>query len=432
MNYEEARVYLDSVAKYGSVLGLENIRELLRRMGDPQNELKFIHISGTNGKGSVLAYLSTVLKEAGYRVGRYISPTLFSYRERIQVNGEYIKKESLARHASAVRKVIGEMQAEGRMHPTLFEIETVISFLYFLEEKCDIVVLETGMGGAQDATNIIETTILEILVPISMDHMQFLGNTLAEIAAQKAGIIKRGTVVVSAAQKPEAMAVIEERVREQHCELRVADAGRADHICYGLEKQSFSYGGFEDLEITMAGSYQIINAVVAAEAVLALNSLGFHINEENFRAGMRKTQWRGRFTVIRREPYFIIDGAHNRDGALVLKDSIKKYFGGRRIFYLCGVFKDKEYEEILKTTAPYSEWIVTIQTPDNPRALPSEELAEAAKKYFPNVRAAKSIEDGVRTVLGMADRGDDVILAFGSLSFLGELTRIVEGLKERK
>lgn len=432
MNYEEARVYLDSVAKYGSVLGLENMRELLGRLGNPQNKLKFIHISGTNGKGSVLAYLSTVLKEAGYRVGRYISPTLFSYRERIQVNEEYIRKESLARHTLAVQEVINEMQAEGLAHPTLFEIETVISFLYFLEEKCDIVVLETGMGGAQDATNIIETTILEVLVPISMDHMQFLGNTLEEIAAQKAGIIKKNTVAVSAGQRPEAMAVIEERAREQHCELRIADAGRADDICYGLERQSFSYGGFENLEITMAGSYQIINAVVAVEAIMALRELGYDISDASLRAGMKKTQWRGRFTVIREKPYFIIDGAHNRDGALVLKDSIERYFPGRRLFYLCGVFRDKEYEEIIKTVAPYSGQMVTIQTPDNPRALPAEELAKTAGKYIRHVQAAKSIADGVQTILRMADKEDDVILAFGSLSFLGELTRTVEELKERK
>ncbi len=432
MNYKEARVYLDSVTKYGSVLGLENMRELLGRLGNPQNGLRFLHISGTNGKGSVLAYLSTVLKEAGYRVGRYISPTLFSYRERIQVDGEYIKREALARHVSTVQRVIEEMQAQGLAHPTLFEIETVISFLCFLEEKCDIVVLETGMGGAQDATNIIETTVLEVITPISMDHMQLLGNTLAEIAEQKAGIIKKNTAVVTARQKPEAMAVIEKKAKEQHCTLLIADGKEARDVCYGLERQSFSYGGYDNLEISMAGSYQITNAVLAVEAVKALKALGYHISRESLYAGMRKTQWRGRFTVIGRDPCFIIDGAHNRDGALALRDSIERYFAGRRLFYLCGVFKDKEYEEILKITAPYSDWMAAIQTPDNPRALPAQELAKTAGKYIRHVQAEQSIEDGVKAALQAADRKDDVILAFGSLSFLGELTRIVEELKERK
>ena len=186
MNYQEARVYLDDAAKYGSVLGLENMREMMAGLGDPQGQLKFIHISGTNGKGSVLAYLSTILKEAGYRVGRYVSPTLFSYRERIQVNEEYIKKESYARHVSAIKKVIDDMTAAGKAHPTPFEIETAVAFLYFAEEHCDIVVLETGLGGDTDATNIIRTPVMEVLVSISMDHMQFLGNTITEIARHKA------------------------------------------------------------------------------------------------------------------------------------------------------------------------------------------------------------------------------------------------------
>lgn len=431
MNYEEARVYLDSVAKYGSVLGLENMREMLGRLGNPQNRLKFIHISGTNGKGSVLAYLSTVLKEAGYRVGRYISPTLFSYRERIQVDGEYIKKDSLAAHTAAVKKVIDEMQEEGKPHPTLFEIETVISFLYFLEQNCDMVVLETGMGGAEDATNVIETTVLEVLVPISMDHMQFLGNTLEEIAGHKAGIIKENTVVVSALQKPEAAAVIEKRAEERHSSLRIADWRQATDLCYGIEKQSFSYKEFSHLEISLAGSYQMINGVIAVEAVLALRKLGYEISEKALREGLKNTIWRGRFTVIHKEPLMVMDGAHNRDGALVLRDSIERYFKGKRIFYLCGVFKDKEYEEILKITAPYSHDMVTIQTTGNPRALPAEELARAAKKYIRNVQAAGSIKEAVRMVMDQAGK-DDVILAFGSLSFLGELTKAVEELKERK
>ena len=182
MNYEEARAYLDDAARYGSVLGLDTMKELLARLGNPQDDLKFIHIGGTNGKGSVLSYLSAVLKEAGYRVGRYISPTLFSYRERIQVNEIYIKKDALARLTTQIQSCADEMVRDGAPHPTAFEIETALCFLYFREEKCDLVVLEVGMGGATDATNVIKTTVLEVLASISMDHMGFLGDTLAEIA----------------------------------------------------------------------------------------------------------------------------------------------------------------------------------------------------------------------------------------------------------
>ena len=250
MDYREARVYLADAAKYGSVLGLENMGELLRRLGNPQDDLKFIHISGTNGKGSVLAYLSTVLKEAGYRVGRYISPTLFSYRERIQVNEEYIEKEPLARLTGRIAEAAAGMVQEGRAHPTVFEIETALGFLYFREKACDIVVLETGLGGLEDATNVVKTTLLEVITPISMDHIGILGDTLREIAEKKAGIIKSDTVVVTAEQEPEAMEVIRRRAKEKECRLFMEEKARLSDIRYGYEKQYFSYGGYENLEIS--------------------------------------------------------------------------------------------------------------------------------------------------------------------------------------
>ena len=202
MNYTEARVYLDEISKYGSVLGLESMKELLDRLGNPQDDLKFIHISGTNGKGSVLAYLSTVLSGAGYRTGRYISPTLFSYRERIQVDQEYIEKDALARHVTKIAAAVEDMKTAGLAGPTAFEIETALAFLYFKEKHCDIVTLETGLGGLLDATNVIRTPVIEVIASISMDHMDCLGDTLEKIAQQKAGIIKPNTLVVSAAQQP--------------------------------------------------------------------------------------------------------------------------------------------------------------------------------------------------------------------------------------
>ena len=228
MNYEEARVYLEEASKYGSVLGLDNMRHLMERLGNPQDSLKFIHISGTNGKGSVLAYLSTILTEAGYRVGRYISPTLFSYRERIQVNGERIGKEALAKHVTAIAEAIRDMEEHHLTNPTPFEIETALSFLYFQKQKCDLVVLETGLGGALDATNIIKTPVMEVIAPISMDHMAFLGDTLEEIAAQKAGIIKPHTKAVSAPQEAGAGKVLEEKAKEQGASLEFLDYGRGE------------------------------------------------------------------------------------------------------------------------------------------------------------------------------------------------------------
>lgn len=428
MNYREARGYLENAGKYGSVLGLENMREMLGRLGNPQDDLKFIHIAGTNGKGSVLAFLSTVLKEAGYRVGRYISPTLFTYRERIQVNEACIEKEALARLVTRIAGVIDGMQQEGKTHPTVFEIETVLGFLYFQEKGCDLVVLETGLGGLLDATNVVTTTVMEVLVSIGKDHMGFLGDSLEEIAENKAGIIKPGTAVVTCEQRPEVQGVIKKACLERGCSLRVAKYSQAGHIKYGFESQHFSYGGYENLKISLAGAYQISNAVLAVEAVLGLLSLGYRIPEEALRAGLSKASWKGRFTVVNKEPLFIIDGAHNRDGAKALEESLRLYFGNRKLHYIMGVFRDKEYREMIRITAPLAEDIIAVETPENERALPAEELARNIEHINPQVRPEKDILKAVRETIE-AVGNDDVILAFGSLSFLGEITKALDTVR---
>ena len=419
MNYKEARVYLDEVSKYGSVLGLESMRELLRRLGDPQNELKFIHISGTNGKGSVLAYLSTILTGAGYRTGRYISPTLFSYRERIQVDGEYIEKESLACHVTAIAAAAEDMQKAGLPSPTVFEIETALAFLYFKEKRCDIVTLEVGCGGLLDATNIITTTLMEVIASISMDHTDLLGDTLAKIAAQKAGIIKPDTMVVSAQQKSEAAQVIEDTCKEQHCTLQMVDESKISNVHYGAEGQTFSYKTWENVAISLAGSYQIKNAALALEGVEALRKLGYALSDQQVREGLLHTAWRGRFTTLRRDPTVIIDGAHNPAAALELKESLERYFPGKTLYFVMGMFKDKDYAQVIDLTAPLARHIITVETPGNPRAMPARELAEAVGKVNPSVEWADSVAHGVEKALAMAGK-EDAVIVFGSLSFLGE------------
>lgn len=419
MNYKEARVYLDEVSKYGSVLGLESMRELLRRLGDPQNELKFIHISGTNGKGSVLAYLSTILSGAGYRTGRYISPTLFSYRERIQVDGEYIEKESLACHVTAIAAAAEDMQKAGLPSPTVFEIETALAFLYFKEKRCDIVTLEVGCGGLLDATNVITTTLMEVIASISMDHTDLLGDTLAKIAAQKAGIIKPDTMVVSAQQKSEAAQVIEDTCKEQHCTLQMVDESKISNVHYGAEGQTFSYKEWGNVTISLAGSYQIKNAALALEGVEALRKLGYALSDQQVREGLLHTAWRGRFTTLRRDPTVIIDGAHNPAAALELKESLERYFPGKTLYFVMGMFKDKDYAQVIDLTAPLARHIITVETPGNPRAMPARELAEAVGKVNPSVEWADSVAHGVEKALAMAGK-EDAVIVFGSLSFLGE------------
>lgn len=426
MNYAEARVYLDEVSKYGSVLGLENMRELLDRLGNPQDDLKFIHISGTNGKGSVLAYLSTILSGAGYRTGRYISPTLFSYRERIQVDEQKIEKESLARHVTAIAKAIDEMKAENAGNPTAFEVETALAFLYFKEKDCDIVVLETGLGGALDATNIIKTTVMEVIAPISMDHMEFLGDTLEKIAMQKAGIIKPHTSVVSASQEADAKKVLANVCKENRCNMYMVDPTQITDVIYDVEEQQFTYKNWKDIKITLAGSYQILNAALALEGVEELRRLGYHLTDEQVRKGLYRAVWRGRFTLLSKNPAVIIDGAHNPGAAKELKHSLDLYFKGKNLYYIFGVFQDKDYQEVIRLTAPMAKHIITVQTPGNPRALPANELKEAVRLVNPSVEAAQSIQEAVKKSLQMAKK-EDAIIIFGSLSFLGEAEKAVKG-----
>ena len=390
--------------------------------------MKFVHISGTNGKGSVLAYLSTVFKEAGYRTGRYISPTLFSYREKIQVNEKFIGREDLSRLTEKVKAAAEEMQNCAAGDPTIFEIETALAFLYFVEQKCDIVILETGLGGALDATNVITTPVMEVIASISMDHMEFLGDTLGKIAYQKAGIIKPDTSVVSAMQQPEAMEVICNVCRERDCTFQAVDPEQIKDISYGYEGQSFSYKNWENIKISLMGSYQIKNAVLALEAINALRKLGYDLKDRAVYQGMKKAIWKGRFTLISKDPVILMDGAHNPAAAEELVRSLKLYYAGKKFYYIFGMFRDKDYAQVIRLTAPMAEHIITVQTPGNPRALPAAELKEAVAEVNPSVEAAESLHMAVNQVMERID-SDSVVVIFGSLSFLGEAEMAVNRYK---
>ena len=340
MNYQECRAYIDDSAKYGSVLGLDNMREMLDRLGNPQDAVPYVHVAGTNGKGSVIAYLYTTLTRAGYKVGRYISPTLYSYRERLEIAGEKISQEDFAKYVTEISRSIDQMTAVGMNHPTPFEIETAAAFLYFKEENCDLVLLETGMGGNLDATNIVKNTKLAVLVSISMDHMSFLGNTLGEIAEKKAGIIKPGCRVVTTKQKPEAAQVIADTCNKLHVPCVVSDPDEAVLEKESVFGQTFSYKG-EEFAISLAGVYQKENAVLALNALEELDRLGWTTTMEQRKDGLLHTSWKGRFTVINKKPLFIVDGAHNAGAADKMAESIRHYFNGKKLIYIMGVFADK-------------------------------------------------------------------------------------------
>lgn len=425
MNYKQTVEYIESLSSLGIVPGLDNMKELCKRLQNPQKDLKIVHIAGTNGKGSVLSYVSTILKCAGYKTGCYISPTITDYRERFQINGKMISAKHLCSYVEEVKAICDSMQEEGLPHPTPFEVETAIAFLYFARENCDIVVLETGMGGRLDATNTIETPLVAVIASISMDHMKFLGNTLTEIAKEKAGIIKNGCYVISMKQEEEVERVLASQAEKLHCTYVVADAKKASKIRYGIEKQKFNYDLYKDLEIILAGKHQIDNAVLAIETIKALEKMGYPVTEKQLRKGLQTTKWVGRFSIVGKKPLFIVDGAHNQDAAKKLADSIRFYFTNKRIIYIMGVLRDKEYDKIIAETCAYAEQIITVTTPDNPRALPAYELAQAVKEYHPHVTAVDSLEEAVEMAYLLADK-DDVIISFGSLSYMGKLIPLVE------
>lgn len=424
MKYSEAMEYMEKVNHLGSSLGLASIKELCRRLGNPQDLCQFIHIAGTNGKGSALAYISSVLTTAGYHTGRYSSPAVFDYRERFQIDGKMISKQAFAGYLAQVSEKADAMEAEGLPHPTAFEIETAVAFLFFADHKCDIVVLETGMGGLLDATNLITTTLVCVFASVSMDHMQFLGKTLSEIAVQKAGIIKPGSVVVSMSQKPEVMEVIKNRCGQLHTKLVVADSAKARDIRYGMEKQNFSYGDYRNLRISLGGSFQIENAVLSLCVLQELGNLGFPVSEAQIREGLAAACWPGRFTVLSKKPLFIVDGAHNAEAAEKLAHSIELYVHGKRKIFIMGILRDKEYPKIIQSTAPLAQQVITVAAPGNARAMSAYDLAREVREYQPNVTAADSLEEAVEMAYLLAD-SQTVIVSFGSLSYLGKLTEIV-------
>ncbi len=421
-NYGQALAYMEQVKQGGIVLGLDSMRRLAGRLGNPQDAVQFVHIAGTNGKGSVLGFVSTILKCAGYRTGRYSSPAVFSRLEQIQVNGRPITRADYARGMEAVRQAAEALEEEGYPYPTPFEVETALAFWYFRERQCEIAVLEAGMGGLLDATNIIQHTAAAVLTPIGMDHRGMLGGTLEEIARQKAGIIKNECYVICGRQDPRALEIIKTVCGEQGAELRQTD--EAKEVRWGMERQYFSYRDCRRLVISLAGRYQIENAVLAVETIRALGEQGFPVSEAMLRKGLLETRWPGRFAVLAKRPYFIIDGAHNPEGAQKLRESVIFYFTNKKIITIMGVMKDKEYEKIAELTADLARQVITVAAPGSGRALPAYELAGVVRNYNPNVTAADSLEEAVEMSYLLADK-DSVILAFGSLAYLGELSGIV-------
>ena len=420
---QEAVEYIHSITWMGSKPGLSRTRNLLDLMGNPQDSLKFVHIAGTNGKGSTAAMTASILQKAGYRVGLFTSPCLYKFNERIQINGEHISDADLAEVTSYVKPLAASLED----HPTEFELVSCIGFEYFKRKGCDIVVLEVGMGGALDSTNVIRVPEVAVITNIGLDHTEFLGNTLEEIAETKAGIIKEGGCAVLYPSDPAVIRVVEDICAQRKVSLKMADFDSLRLLTHSLEGQTFNCGKRQNLTLPLLGDHQLHNAAVVLAIIDTLTEKGWKITEKNIADGMRDVTWPGRFDIARRDPLFIIDGGHNPQCIEALTKNIQDYLADRRVIALTGVLADKDYGEMYQPVLPLVEEFVCI-TPPSPRKLEAAALAEHLRAAGATATACDSIPEGVATAVEKA--GDDgVVLCFGSLYSIGDIRTALENLQ---
>ena len=426
MNAQEAIAYIHSVFWKGSIPGLSRTQTLLAKMGNPEKKLKFVHIAGTNGKGSTAAMTASILQKAGYRTGLYTSPYIYRFNERMQVNGRQIEDEELAQITEYV-KPLADSMAES---PTEFELVSCIAFEYFLRQKCDIVVLEVGMGGALDSTNVIPVPEVAVITNIGLDHTDVLGDTVEKIAETKAGIFKENGHAVVYRGTPSVEAVYETICAQRNVTLHKADFDSLQRKHHDLFGQVFDCGSRKDMVLPLLGDHQLHNASVVLSVIDALILQGWNITEENIRQGLETVSWPGRFDIVSRDPLFIIDGGHNPQCIEALVKNIQDYLQGRKVIALTGVLADKDYGEMYRPVMPLVEEFVCV-TPPNPRKLEAAELAEHLRRAGAKAIPCDSIEAGVRTAIEQAGT-DGVVLCFGSLYSIGSIRDCLYDILENK
>ncbi|WP_025162344.1 bifunctional folylpolyglutamate synthase/dihydrofolate synthase [Paraclostridium bifermentans] len=428
MNYNEALQFIHESHKFGMRLGLDNIKKLLELLGNPQNNLKIIHVAGTNGKGSTCSFISSILKESGYKVGLYTSPFLETFTERIRVNGENISEEEVGKIVSLIKEKIEIMVSEGYSYPTEFEIVTAMAFYYYNQEKVDFVALEVGLGGRYDATNVIDKPVVSAITSISLDHTGILGDTLAKIAFEKGGIIKENCPTIVYPQQEEASEVIKNICAEKKSKYIECDFKNIEIKSSNINSQIYNcnINGKElrDLEIKLIGDHQIKNSIVALNVIEYLNDIKItNISEENIRKGLLGTKWPGRIEKISENPMFIIDGAHNEEGAKSLANSIDKYFENKNKILVIGMLEDKDIDSVLDLLIPKFNKVITT-TPDNPRAIDANKLKEKIERYNIEVTCKPNIKEAVDYALEISNK-DDVIISAGSLYMIGNVRTII-------
>lgn len=423
MDFLEAQNYLEKVrSQKGIVLGLDTMRHLMAKLNNPQDKVKFIQVAGTNGKGSTAAYLTSILSEAGIKVGRYTSPAVFSSTEQYFACGSCISESEYAKGVTAVAEAAASLDGET---PTAFEQETALAFWYFAQKGCELAILEAGLGGDMDATNIVTTTVCSIITSISMDHCRILGNKISEIAAHKAGIIKPGAPVICIEQKEDAMEPIRAAAKAADTPLYEVHRDEVRQIFSDKRESIVFFREFENLHLKMLGSCQPENAALAVQAASVL-SRSYPIEKKHIYDGIEKTRWGGRFELHSGSPDIILDGAHNPDGIRRLRESVNQMFGAVPICYVCGVLADKDYEKEIEILFGRASNVFTV-TPPSPRAMKSTDLKAAIKKRFSQLKVTSfDSEDGIEKAMEVAVSQNNPVVVCGTLTILA---RVKEWMK---
>lgn len=423
MDFLEAQNYLEKVrSQKGIVLELDTMRHLMAKLNNPQDKVKFIQVAGTNGKGSTAAYLTSILSEAGIKIGRYTSPAVFSSTEQYFACGSCISESEYAKGVTAVAEAAASLDGET---PTAFEQETALAFWYFAQKGCELAILEAGLGGDMDATNIVTTTVCSIITSISMDHCRILGNKISEIAAHKAGIIKPGAPVICIEQKEDAMEPIRAAAKAADTPLYEVHRDEVRQIFSDKRESIVFFREFENLHLKMLGSCQPENAALAVQAASVL-SRSYPIEKKHIYDGIEKTRWGGRFELHSGSPDIILDGAHNPDGIRRLRESVNQMFGAVPICYVCGVLADKDYEKEIEILFGRASNVFTV-TPPSPRAMKSTDLKAAIKKRFSQLKVTSfDSEDGIEKAMEAAVSQNNPVVVCGTLTILA---RVKEWMK---
>lgn len=420
MDYETAMIKLRGEVCSGIKLGLQNIKTLMEKLGNPQDKLKIIHIAGTNGKGSCTSFVNSALVSQGYKVGMFTSPSIYNFEERIRINNKNIPEDKLIDLMNEVREVAETME----VFPADFELVTAIAFLYFYREKCDFAIMEVGLGGRLDATNVAQNPLITLITSISLDHQQFLGNTIPEIALEKAGIIKENVPLVLYSQSKEAMDSIIGVANSKNSKVILNDLEKIELLENTKNGQIINYKDFKNLKINLLGSHQINNATISLELLEQLRKMGFEISNESIYNGFSSVTWPCRFELVSKNPDFILDGAHNIDGIEKFISSMNFYYKDNKKIGIFGVLADKDYNEMLAKIVPCFDVFLTVR-PDSDRAMESKELKERIEKLTKKkVYSFENYQDAIDKAFEIS-KEDDVISAFGSLYFVGEVRNLL-------